>query len=115
MTARIGTVHALTDSIAPVDAAFASVWADAEVLALCDESLYADYARWGAETPEITRRVTVLLDYSARTGVDGILFAGSLFSRIRKSGESCHDYSRANRVRGNDRGRHLQPAHAWDF
>lgn len=84
LAARIGTVHALTESIEPVDAAFASVWADAEVLALCDESLYADYARWGAETPEIKRRVTVLLDYSARTGVDGILFAGSLFSESVK-------------------------------
>jgi Asp/Glu/hydantoin racemase len=80
MTVRIGTVHALTASIAPIEAAFVEAWPEAEVLGLCDESLYADYARWGRETAEITRRVTALLDYSARMGADGILFAGSLFS-----------------------------------
>jgi hypothetical protein len=81
MTVRIGTIHALTASVAPVEAAFAEVWPEAEVLGLCDESLYADFARWGYETPEIARRVAALLDHSARTGADGILFAGSLFSK----------------------------------
>lgn len=79
MTVRIATVHALTASVAPVEAAFAEVWPEAEVLGLCDESLYADYARWGRETAEITRRVKALLDHSAGSGADGILFAGSLF------------------------------------
>ena len=82
MTAiRIGAVHALTASIAPVEAAFAQSWPEAEVVNLCDESLYADYSRWGCETEEITRRVTALLEYSAQSGAEGILFSGSLFSK----------------------------------
>jgi len=80
MTVRIGTVHALMASVAPIEAAFAQTWPEAEVLSVCDQSLYADYARWGRETTEITRRVTALLEYSAGTGADGILFCGSLFS-----------------------------------
>ena len=80
-TIRIGAVHALTASIAPIEAAFAETWPAAELVNLCDESLYADYARWGRETEEITRRVTALLEYSVQSGAQGILFSGSLFSQ----------------------------------
>ena len=79
MTTRIGLVHALRASMAPVEAAFARAWPEAEVVNLYDHSLYADYQRWGRVTPEITRRVTALLKYSADSGADGILFTGSLF------------------------------------
>lgn len=80
MTVRIGLVHALFSSIAPVEAAFAQAWPDAEVVSLYDYSLYADYRHWGKVTPEITRRVTALLEHTAQTGAHGILFTGSLFS-----------------------------------
>ena len=70
---RISAVHALTASIAPIEAAFAQHWPAAEVVNLCDESLYTDYARWGCETEEITRRVAALLEYSVQSGAQGIL------------------------------------------
>lgn len=86
MTAiRIGAVHALTASIEPIEAAFAQAWPSAEIVNLCDESLYSDYARWGCETEEITRRVTALLEYSVQSGSQGILFSGSLFSKSVQS------------------------------
>ncbi|MCH2402299.1 MAG: aspartate/glutamate racemase family protein [Pirellulales bacterium] len=78
---RISAVHALTASIAPIEAAFSQNWPAAEVVNLCDESLYTDYARWGCETEEITRRVAALLEYSVQSGAQGILFSGSLFSK----------------------------------
>jgi len=80
MTVRIGLVHALFSSIAPVEAAFSRTWPDAETVSLYDYSLYADYRHWGEVTPEITRRVTALLNHTAQTGAHGILFTGSLFS-----------------------------------
>ena len=81
MSVRIGVVHALTASIPPIEAAFTAVWPEAQVVNLCDQSLYVDYERWGRETDEITRRVTALLAYSADSGAQGILFSGSLFSQ----------------------------------
>ena len=80
MSVRIGAVHALTASMEPIEQAFGREWPEAEVINLCDQSLYADYHRWGCETEEIGRRVAQLLEYSAATGAQGILFSGSLFS-----------------------------------
>ena len=71
MSVRIGVVHALTASIPPIEAAFTAVWPEAQVVNLCDQSLYVDYERWGRETDEITRRVTALLAYSADSGAQG--------------------------------------------
>ncbi|MDX1594803.1 MAG: aspartate/glutamate racemase family protein [Gammaproteobacteria bacterium] len=76
---RIGLVHALRESIAPIEAAFASDWPEAEPISLFDQSLYVDYARAGALTPELTARVADLLRHSAGCGVRAILFTGSLF------------------------------------
>jgi len=79
MTTRIGLVHALHASIAPIEAAFADLWPEAESVSLFDQSLYVDYNRAGELTPALTQRVGRLLAYSADSGADGILFTGSLF------------------------------------
>ena len=79
MTIRIGAIHALTASIDPIKAAFARIWPEAQVVNLLDQSLYADYGRWGRETKEIARRVSTLIEYSAKSGAEAILFSGSLF------------------------------------
>lgn len=76
---RIGLVHALRESIAPIEAAFARDWPEAEPLTLFDQSLYVDYARAGGLTPELAARVATLLRHSAGCGARAILFTGSLF------------------------------------
>ena len=80
MSTRIGLIHALLESIAPIEAAFASAWADAELIHLYDSSLYIDFHRAHQVTPDITRRVAALIHQSASSGAAGLLFTGSLFS-----------------------------------
>ena len=79
MNPRIGLVHALYDSIAPLQQAFDAHWPDAEVVHLFDGSLYADYRHHGEVTPQITQRVATLIRHSRESGAAGILFSGSLF------------------------------------
>jgi Asp/Glu/hydantoin racemase len=76
---RIGLVHALHASMAPIDAAFKEFWPEAETIHLFDQSLYVDYNKIRELTPEIYRRIETLLRYSADTGAKAILFTGSLF------------------------------------
>lgn len=79
MGPRIGLVHALHASIAPVEATFAQYWPQAETVSLYDESLYVDFNRAGGLTPEIEGRIEALLRFSAQSGAEAILFTGSLF------------------------------------
>lgn len=76
---RIGLVHALHASIEPVETAFAELWPEAQTLSLYDQSLYAEFDRAGDLTPFLSNRVAALLRLSAESGVNGILFTGSLF------------------------------------
>ena len=85
MPIRIGLIHALPESVAPVEAAFTDLWPEAELINLYDGSLYADYSRARRITTQITRRVNELVRYSAATGAAGILFTGSLFSEPVKA------------------------------
>ena len=85
MPTRIGLLHALLESMAPVEKAFAEIWPDVELIHLYDGSLYVDYNRCGQITPDITRRVSELVCYSAASGAAGILFTGSLFGEPVKA------------------------------
>ncbi|HUZ63653.1 MAG TPA: arylsulfatase [Acetobacteraceae bacterium] len=76
---RIGLIHALRHSLAPIEEAVARVWPEAEVAHLLDASLSADLARAGALTPAMTERFLALARYAAGTGADGILFTCSAF------------------------------------
>lgn len=76
---RIGLVHALHASIAPIESAFSSLWPEAETVSLYDQSLYADFNKAGGLTPEVYRRIESLLRFSAESGARAILFTGSLF------------------------------------
>lgn len=76
---RIGLVHALHASIAPIEAAFVASWPEAETVSLYDQSLYADFNKARTLTPEIYRRVEGLLRFSEQSGAQAILFTGSLF------------------------------------
>ena len=76
---RITLVHALKHSIMPVEAAFASLWPEARLMNLLDDSLSADLARDGRLTEAMTERFLELGRYAAGTGADAILFTCSAF------------------------------------
>jgi Asp/Glu/hydantoin racemase len=76
---RIGVVHALYDSIRPIETAFAEGWPEAETVSLYDQSLYADFDRHRRITEAIRRRVATLLALSVESGARAVLFSGSLF------------------------------------
>jgi hypothetical protein len=76
---RIALIHALKHSIAPIEAAFATLWPQASLANLLDDSLSADLARDGALTPAMTTRFLTLARYAAGAGADGILFTCSAF------------------------------------
>ena len=76
---RIALIHALADSVAPINAALARDWPDAQRMNLLDDSLSADLARAGALDDAMTRRFVALGDYAASTGADAILFTCSAF------------------------------------
>ena len=81
MGPRIGLVHALHASIAPIEEAFSRYWPEAETVSLYDQSLYLDFNRAGGLTAEIQQRIEALLGFSAQSGARAILFTGSLFGR----------------------------------
>lgn len=76
---RIGLVHALHASIAPIEAAFTESWPEAETVSLYDQSLYADFNKCRIVTPKIFQRIEGLLRFSEQSGAQAILFTGSLF------------------------------------
>jgi len=76
---RIGLIHALGHSIAPINAAFARMWPEARRANLLDDSLSADLARQGSLDDAMTERFLTLARYARKTGADGILFTCSAF------------------------------------
>lgn len=76
---RIVLIHALPQSVAPIEAAFAALWPEAERVNLLDDSLARDRARDPRLTPAITARILALARYGAEIGAAGILFTCSAF------------------------------------
>ena len=77
---RIALIHALTHSMAPVNAEFERVWPECERMNLLDDSLSADLARNPASLEErMTPRFLELASYAIGTGARGILFTCSAF------------------------------------
>jgi Asp/Glu/hydantoin racemase len=76
---RIALIHALKHSISPIEASFAKLWPEAELMNLLDDSLSADLARDGRLTEGMTDRFLALGNYVAWTGADAILFTCSAF------------------------------------
>lgn len=77
---RIALIHALSESIAPLDAALDQAWPACARMHLLDASLSADLARApGGLDASFTRRFVALADYARSTGVHGILFSCSAF------------------------------------
>ncbi|MCB1980822.1 MAG: arylsulfatase, partial [Rhodoferax sp.] len=76
---RIALIHALAHSPAPINAALARDWPEAERMNLLDDSLSADLARAGGIDDRMTQRFLALADYAVGTGAGGILFTCSAF------------------------------------
>ncbi|CAN7345381.1 aspartate/glutamate racemase family protein [Variovorax sp. LjRoot84] len=77
---RIALIHALSHSVAPINAAFARDWPEAQLMNLLDDSLSADLARGGRGLDEaMHERFQLLAQYAVDTGAMGILFTCSAF------------------------------------
>lgn len=77
---RIALIHALSHSVAPVNAVMASQWPEATLMNLLDDSLSADLARSGAGLDQaMHQRFQDLAAYAVGTGAQAILFTCSAF------------------------------------
>jgi Asp/Glu/hydantoin racemase len=76
---RIVLIHAVPVAMAPIEAAFAEHWPEAERVSLLDDSLSTDRARDTALTPAMQARIAALGDYAAGIGAAGILYTCSAF------------------------------------
>ena len=88
---RVGAVHALMNSIETTQAAFEQRWPESEVAHLLDGSLYLDRSRGTADEAEISSRIDRLIQYSAATGAEAILFSGSFFGDAVRSARTYVD------------------------
>ncbi len=79
MAPRIALIHALAHSVAPINAALAAAWPQAQRMNLLDDSLSADLARAGALDAAMAQRFVTLADYAVATGAQAILFTCSAF------------------------------------
>src|SRR5689334_17890624 len=81
---RILLIHALFESLAPIGKAFETLWPEARLVNLLDDSLSADLARDGRLTDAMIERFRALARYgTGATGAapeaDGLLFTCSAF------------------------------------
>ncbi|WPH12423.1 aspartate/glutamate racemase family protein [Variovorax paradoxus] len=77
---RIALIHALSHSVAPINAAFERDWPEAVRMNLLDDSLSADLARGGKGLDAaMHERFQRLAQYAVDTGAEGILFTCSAF------------------------------------
>ena len=79
MPKRIFLVHPTLLAMPPVDEAFKTLWPDAKVVNVLDESLYNDIPQDGTLAPEIYTRLTNLFRHCELSRADGIVFSGSTF------------------------------------
>ena len=77
--ARIALVHALRDSIAPIEAAFAAEWPEARPMHLLDDALPGDLMVAGGIDVGIRRRFVALAQYAYDAGATAVLFTCSAF------------------------------------
>lgn len=76
---NIALIHATPLAMAPVAAAFSSLWPQARLMNLLDDSLSVDLAAHGGLNDAVFARIDDLLQYCLRRGVDGVLFTCSAF------------------------------------
>jgi Asp/Glu/hydantoin racemase len=83
---RIGLIHALPDSVAPAQRAFAELWPEADIFGVLDDALARDLAAAGGKTTmEINSRIIDLGRYVLSAGAKGILYSCSAFGQSIKA------------------------------
>lgn len=75
---RIALIHALAQSVSPINQAFARLWPEPFIMNLLDDSLSADL-RDGELDARMHARFHTLADYAVDCGADAILFTCSAF------------------------------------
>jgi hypothetical protein len=75
---RIALIHALSHSVAPINAEFENLWPQARRMNLLDDSLSADVAGTGLDAG-MHQRFLDLSAYAVSTGANAILFTCSAF------------------------------------
>lgn len=78
-TKRIFLVHATSVAIEPINAAFASLWPEAELCNLLEDSLSRDLRSAGRLTEALKQRFCDLARYARSAGADAVLFTCSAF------------------------------------
>lgn len=78
MALRIGRIHAMLPSIAPIEAAFRAHWPEVERFDLLDGSLALDRAR-GVPVAAFIPRFDRLADHAVAAGASALLFTCSAF------------------------------------
>lgn len=88
---RIALIHALAQSVAPINEAFARDWPQAQRMNLLDDSLSADLARNGRGLDaSMHARFDRLAQYAVDTGAQGILFTCSAFGPCIEAVANTH-------------------------
>ena len=77
---RVVMIHAIAESIPPVQLAFQDEFPEAEVINLLDEGLLIDFP--GSITPSLRRRMSNLICYSEDNKADAIGLACSVYAPV---------------------------------
>lgn len=75
---RVVMIHAIAESMPPTRLAFQEVFPEAELVNLLDEGLFLDFG--DQLTPQLRRRMTQLICYSAEHGAQAIGLACSVYT-----------------------------------
>ena len=75
---RVVMIHAIAESMSPTKLAFQEVFPEAELVNLLDEGLFLDFG--DQLTPQLRRRMTQLICYSADQGARAIGLACSVYT-----------------------------------
>ena len=79
MTTRIALIHAVTVAMQPIADAFATLWPEAQLVNLLDDSLAVDRGSGTEIPPQLFNRFRDLVAYADGLGAAGILFTCSAF------------------------------------
>ena len=86
---RVTMIHAITESIPPVQLAFSEEFPEAEVINVLDEGLLIDFD--GQLTPNLRRRMTNLISYCHDNNADAIGLACSVYAPVVDSAKDLVD------------------------
>ncbi len=86
---RVVMIHAIAESIPPVNTAFGEVFPEAEVVNLLDEGLFLDFD--DHITPALRRRMSGLICYGAEHGANAVGLACSVYAPVVDSASDLVD------------------------